>query len=355
MNKRPPKNGVRLQPINTLLVDGNALFKTGFFGAKGQVNHRGEPIGGVYQFLTVVRKILDEDLYHRIYVFWDGDYSGKLRYNIYEPYKSGRGKDYLHGTRPIDENEIQQRLHVQTYLEELSVRQLKHEIIEGDDFIAYYCLIRKKHEKVTIITNDRDMCQLICDNVRIYFCDLKSYVDIINYNSYFCHHKDNSALIKTITGDNSDSIKGIKGVKEKTLLSLFPQLKERRVTIEEVILESKRLQAIRLESKLKPLLALTNIAECITDGVQGKQLYEINSMLVDLKKPMLTEDAITQFETLIDGVMNPSDKSFKNVLELMNLDGLKNAIGASKYHEYLLPFKKLLEREKKQIAYEQEN
>ena len=39
MNKRPPRNGEIVEKIqNTLLVDGNALFKTGFFGAKNQYN-----------------------------------------------------------------------------------------------------------------------------------------------------------------------------------------------------------------------------------------------------------------------------------------------------------------------------
>jgi 5'-3' exonuclease len=345
MNKLPPRHGVRVPLENTLLVDGNALFKTGFFGAKDQYNHHGEHIGGVYQFLTVLRKILNEDLYHRVYVFWDGDYSGKLRYDIYEPYKSGRGKDFLNGTRPVDESEVQQRTHVQQYLEELCIRQLKHEIIEGDDFIGYYCLIRKPHEKVTIITNDRDMFQLVSENVRIYFCDLKEYIDLNNYKNYFKYHKDNAALMKTIVGDNSDSIKGIKGVKEKTLLTLFPELSTRKVTISEIVDKAKELQTSRLEKKLKPLISLTNIAECITDGVQGNKLYEINAILVDLSQPILTEDAIQELETLIDGAIDPTNRGIKNVLTMMNVDGLKHAIGSERYADYLLPFKKLIDRE----------
>jgi hypothetical protein len=48
------------------------------------------------------------------------------------------------------------------------------------------------------------------ENVKIYFVDLKKYIDSTNFSSYFCHHQENSVLMKTMLGDASDSIKGIK-------------------------------------------------------------------------------------------------------------------------------------------------
>ena len=344
MNKRPPKNGERIKVINTLLVDGNALFKFGFFGAKSEYNHDGKHIGGLYQFLTILRKLLTENLYHRVYVFWDGRFSGKLRYQLYSAYKSGRGKDYINGTQP-DLAEMEQKLKVWNYLEELCIRQLQHEYVESDDFIGYYCLTADKHEKVTICTTDRDMCQLISENVRIYFCDLRTYVDNINYSSFFCHHQENAALIKIITGDNSDSIKGVKGVKETTLLSLFPELKERRVTLNEIIEKAKELQENRIKSKQKPLKTLHNIINGITDGVQGDKLYEINSAIVDLKNPLMTETAIMELTNIIENDIGMDNRGIKNVMMEMKKDGLDRTIGSNRYMDYLVPFKQLIERE----------
>lgn len=348
MNKRPPKEGERIHFKNTLLVDGNALFKTGFFGAKSEYNHRGEHIGGTYQFLTVLRKLLTENLYHRVYVFWDGLFSGKLRYNIYEQYKSGRGKDYINGTRTVDESEASQKNAIRNYLEDLYIRQIQHNFVESDDFIAYYCLNKGEHERITICTNDRDMCQLIAENVKIYFCDLKNYVDLSNYSLNFPHHQENAALIKIITGDNSDTIKGIKGVKETTLLSLFPEIKERKVTLEEIIQKSKDLQAARIKSKQKPLKALDNLINCVTDGIQGDRLYEINTLLVDLKHPMITEDAIEELNDLKEGELDTTNRSIKNVMQRMKMDGLEKTMGSVRYADYLVPFKLLIERELKQ-------
>lgn len=347
MNKRPPKNGEIVKKIqNTLLVDGNALFKRAFAGAKDEYNYKGEYVGGLYSFLTTVRKLLTEDLYHRVYVFWDGTFSGKLRYEFYEPYKSGRGKDYKNGTQPVDEEELRQRALIWNYLNELYVRQLVDEVVEGDDFIAYYCLIKKSNEKITICTNDRDMCQLISEDIKIYFLDKKNYVDNNNFISYFRYRYENAALVKTMIGDNSDTIKGIKGLGEDTLFNMFPELSEKILTIEEIINLAKEKQSERLSQKKKPLKVLDNIINGITDGVQGNKIYEINDKLVNLKKPILTETAINNLEGLIDGTLESSGRDIKNVLTFMKRDGLDKTIGEVRYPDYLMPFKKLEDREK---------
>lgn len=346
MNKRPPRNGEqKVKTKNILLVDGNALFKVGYFAAKNTYNSNGQHIGGLYSFLTILRKILTEDLYHRVYVFWDGNFSGKLRYEIYEPYKSARGKDYVNGTQPIDENELIQRKLVWEYLNETYVRQLMDDVVESDDFIAYYCKTKAPNEKITIVSNDRDYVQLISNDVRVYFLDLKIYVDLSNYSSYFCYHQGNAVLLKTMIGDNSDSIKGIKGLGEDKLLSLFPQMKERVLTLNEIIDEAKRQQLERTTNKKKPLVILDNIVNCVTDGPQKEKIYEINEKLVNLSRPMLTENAVREIEHLKEGTLDSSGRDLKNVITMMKRDGLDKALGETRFSDFLIPFKKLIDRE----------
>lgn len=346
MNKRPPRSGEIIEKKqNTLLVDGNALFKNGFFGAKNQYNHHGHHVGGLYSFLTILRKLLNEDLYHRVYVFWDGNLSGKLRYNFYSDYKSGRGKDYINGTHPIDESELLQRKIVWEYLNEMYVRQLKDEVVESDDFIAYYCLNKKENEKITIASSDRDFCQLITNDIRIYFLDLKDYVGISNFSSYFCFNQGNSLLMKIMVGDTSDSIKGIKGLQEPTLLKYFPEIKDKVIGLTEIISLASSLQEERISSKKKPIKVLYNIINSVTDGIQKDKIYEINERLVNLSKPLMTETAIDNLNQLINGSLNDTDRDLKNVLVMMERDGLDKIIGESRYPEYLIPFKKLITRE----------
>lgn len=355
MKRRPPKNGVKPTLSHTLLIDGNSLFKTGYHGAKNEFNSKGEHIGGLYQFITVLRKLLTENLYHRVFVFWDGKLSGKLRYDVYPEYKSGRNKDYINGTVPEEASEIVQRYKIQEYLEELFIRQIEDDVVESDDFIAYFCLIRAKTEKVTICTNDRDLAQLINDDVKIYFSDLKKYVTRDNYNEFFNHHPENALLVKMISGDNSDSIKGVKGVKETTLLKHFPEIATRPVTLDEIVKKAKQLQDQRLEEKKKPLKVLNNIINGVTDGSQGDRLYEVNRRIMDLKRPLLTEGGLNELEGLISSSLDPEDRGIKNAYTKMKRDGIDYLVGEKRFSDYLMPFKKLMDREKRRFITENEN
>ena len=352
MVKRPKKYGISLETRNTLLVDGNALFKLGFFGAKGMYTKNGEHIGGLFVFITILRKLLQEELYHRVFVFWDGKFSGKKRWQLYKDYKSDRGKDFINGTHPIDIEEKTEMFLIRQYLEELCIRQLVDNTdtgVEADDFIAEYCKTKNSNEKITICTSDRDLSQLINDEVRIYFCDKKEYVTLSNYQTFFKHHQNNSKLIKIIGGDSSDSIKGIEGVKETTLLKYFPELKERKVTLTEIIASAKRQQIERISLKKKPLKALTNIIESNTTGIQGKNIYKINKMIIDLSNPLVDK----KHKDLLEYHKNPmgdmEERGIKNVYFFMKRDGIDKQIESFSTN-YLMPFKKLIEREKKEVS-----
>ena len=72
----------------------------------------------------------------------------------------------------------------------------------------------------------------------------------------------------------------------------------------------------------------------------------------------MTENAIEELDTLIHGQFDPTNRGIKNVLSLMKIDGLERSIGKERYKEYLIPFKRLIEREQnpeKTNLYEQEN
>ena len=75
--------------IKTLLVDGDNLFKIGFHGAKDVFND-GAHVGGVFHFVSVLRKFLDEHNNDKVVVFWDGDSNSSIRKSIYPQYKANR-------------------------------------------------------------------------------------------------------------------------------------------------------------------------------------------------------------------------------------------------------------------------
>jgi len=352
MAKKPRKYGVSKETKNTLLVDGNALFKMGLYGAKDMFTRDGDHIGGLFVFITILRKLLQENLYHRVFVFWDGQFSGKMRWELYSDYKSDRNKDYINGTHPVDVQEVTEKFLIRQYLEELCVRQMidnTNSGVEADDFIAYYCKTKDSDEKITICTTDRDLAQLIAKDVRIYFCDkkIRDYVTLENYQTFFKHHQSNSKLIKIIGGDGSDCIKGIAGVKEPTLLKLFPDLTKRSVTLKEILESAKEQQEERLKAKKKPLKSLTNIVESNTDGVQGKEIYKINEIIIDLSNPLIDKKNRLLLEYNKKPMGDIEERGIKNAYAYMKRDGMDKQIESFSTN-YLLPFKKLIERERKQ-------
>ena len=123
---RPPKSK---KYTNTLIVDGDSLLKTAYHGAKN-LYYKDTHIGGIFQFLTMLRKCLNEHRYDRVYVFWDGIFSGRLRYDIYKSYKANREKNFYIKQEPKDPDLYIQKERVIQYCEELFIRQFKDEIIE---------------------------------------------------------------------------------------------------------------------------------------------------------------------------------------------------------------------------------
>lgn len=337
---RPNK---RKKFTQTLLVDGDSLLKTAYHGAKN-LYYKETHIGGIYQFLTMLRKSLNEYKYDRVFVFWDGQFSGRLRYDLYKDYKSNRDKDFYNETPPSEPELFIQKERVKQYLEELFVRQFEDLVIEADDAIAYYCSKIKEDEKIVIVTNDRDILQLINDRIGVYIINKKRIITTTNYSDYFNHHYTNLKLLKILSGDNSDNIKGIKGVSEKTIIKYFPEFVKKTLTLEEIFSKIEDIQSER-KNRLK---TLDNIINKVTVGVQGESIFDVNEKIINLKKPLLTENSINVLNDLFSSPIDPEDRTTKNVIKMMLEDGLTMAIpgGRDGYINFLQPFLRIIKKEK---------
>ncbi len=335
---------------NTLLIDGDSLLKTAYHGAKN-LYYKENHIGGIFQFLTMLRKCLNEHRYDRVLVFWDGKFSGRLRYDIYKDYKSNRDKDFYNETPPSEPELYIQKERVFQYCEELFIRQYQDTIIEADDGIAYYCQKIKENEKIVIVTNDRDMLQLLDERVGIYVINLRKIITINNFSDYFNHHYSNVKLIKILSGDNSDNIKGIKGVSEKTLIKHFPEITQKSLTLTDIL---SKIEVIQKERKNR-LKTLDNIINKVTVGLQGENIFEVNDKLIDLKKPLLTDKSKEELNHLFNSTIDPEDRTTKNVIKMMLDDGLTMAIpgGRDGYINFLQPFLRIIKKEKNNFLKEQ--
>ena len=325
----------------TLLVDGNNLLKIGFHGVKDYFN-KGEHIGGLWHFLNTLRRFIDEENFNKVVVFWDGETSTSQRRLIYPKYKLNR---------KAPENELKeesfnkQKHRVKEYLEEMFVRQVEFQNSEADDLIAYYCQISKGENK-TIFSGDRDLTQLISEDVTLYSPNTKKYYkngDNIKLHDIEIPHY-NVKTFKILSGDKSDNIDGIYYLGEKTIVKLFPELLEKEVSFTDILQRGEELL-----KEQKDNTVLKNLLTGKTkEGIFGDEFFEINKKIVDLSEPLISEEGKELVMAYYSESLDPDGRGYKNLIRMMMEDGLFKYLpkGDEQWVYFLKPFLKLTRKEK---------
>ena len=325
----------------TLLVDGNNLLKIGFHGVKDYFNN-GQHIGGIWHFLNTLRRFIDESNFNKVVVFWDGEESTSQRRIIYPKYKLNRKPS---DNQLKDESFNSQRQRVKQYLEEMFVRQVEFENSEADDLIAYYCQISKGEEK-TIFSADRDLTQLISEDVTIYSPNTKKYYkkgDMIKLHEIEIPHY-NVKTFKIVSGDKSDNIDGIYYLGEKTLIKLFPEILEKEISFSDILTKGEELL-----KEQKDNTVLKNLLTGKTkEGIFGDEFFEINKRIVDLSEPLISEEGKELVEAYYSESLDPDGRGYKNLIRMMMEDGLFKYLpkGDEQWVYFLKPFLKLTRKEK---------
>ena len=323
----------------TLLVDGNNLFKISFHGAK-DLFHDGKHIGGIYHFLYILKKFLEIHNHDKVIVFWDGDSNTSIRKQIYPYYKSSRNSvisEYQQDSFTYQKNRIKQ------YLEEIFVRQVEVENNEADDLISYYCKI-SVNENIIIFSGDKDLTQLITEKVSVYSPVDKKYYrynDKIPIKKINIHHK-NITLCKILVGD-SDDIAGIKGLGEKTLVDILPEIQVKPVTLDDFFNKVKILSENKTSKVINNVLTGTS-----KYGIFGEEFYKTNDKLINLSNPLLTDDGVKVVEMIHSEMLDPTDRGYKNLMKMMMEDGLFKYLPKTDnaWVDFLRPFMKLIRKEK---------
>ena len=373
---RAEANGVSNEKdIYTLLVDGNSLLKISLVDKR--MNSKGEEYGAIFLFLRLLGQLLLKKDFNFCVCCWDGYNSGVLRYNIYSEYKANRDKHYelaagmtdydrkindyvkkvlnysksnkksVKRNETDDESFQRQREILQNILENLYVRQFMYDDVEGDDLIAYYVKNKKSNEKIVIVSGDRDLTQLISDDVCQYIPSLKKFVSPKNSVEELGMTHENTLVKKILCGDASDNIKGIKGIGEQTLLKLFPEIKTDRTSLEAIVARSRELLEERKAEKKKPLKSLENIVNVVTDGVQGKDIYEINRKIIDLSEPLLTDEAKDGMDAEMHAPLSHEGRDVKNIYEIIDKNEFYDILDEKVFGSIFGMYEHIMKMEKK--------
>ena len=376
--------------LRTLVIDGNSMLFMSF--ADKTLNNRGVHIGGIYQFLIQLRMMLSKFHPDNVYCFFDNEYSGLLRWKIYPDYKANRDKHYeaygdsgywreynerLHRMQSyikeknskknnkssqssnwdklIEDNFDRERNSLMRYFEELFIRVYMDEVVEGDDLISYYCLNKYDNEKIIIMSGDMDLTQLLSEDIAIYNLSKKKFITTKNFKDEFGYHYKNVLLRKVLCGDSSDNIGNIKGLSEEGLSKMIPDIKNREVTLTEVKAKAKEINEDRKKNKKKPLKLYENIVNGVSNKEYNGDFFEINDSLINLKRPLLTDEAKEVMDSMIHAPIDPEDRSFSNLYRMITDDGITELSSDTKFSGFFRPFKELVEKETKIFKDSQKN
>ena len=300
----------------TLLIDGLNLFFRNF-AMMNMVNPDGIHIGGLGGFFRSLGAMIRQTQPDKVYVIFDGASSTVNRKNLVPEYKSGRNEQRVTNWEVFDsladehDSKVDQIVRVIQYLKTLPVKTLILDKVEADDIIAYLCnkLPNQPNDKLFIVSSDKDFLQLVNRNVIVYRpMEKKYYTEDVMREKYKMPAK-NFILYKTLLGDSSDKIKGIKGLGEKGIFKKFPELTEGVLTFDDVF--------NICEQKFKDHVVYARV-------IQGVDELEKNYKIMDLSNPMIGEND----KKYLDEVVKTKDLNYipKQFIAMYNEDKLGGMI-----------------------------
>ena len=239
----------------------------------------GKSAGGIVGFLTAISKYSESMQPSQIYVAWENGQS-EFRKKILPEYKLNR-KQHPSG---VIKDRTEQLISLINILKHTPICQVYLSGCEGDDIIAYMCN-KFSHSNKTIISADRDYYQLLDEKTKIFAPVRKYYVDENTVKNKYGILPQNFVLFKSLCGDGSDNISGIRGLGEKRLKKLFPEISTTVMSLEDVY------------RSCQENLDKNSFYKKILEEFESVEKYW---KIIQLKNTILTSEQIQHVDTIIE-------------------------------------------------------
>ena len=206
-----------------LIIDGNSILNRAYYGIRMLNAPDGTPTNGVYGFLNILFKYLEEETPNYLCVAFDVK-EKTFRHKMYELYKAQR--------KPAPEDFIVQLPLIKEVLEALNCAYIEKAGYEADDLIGTVSrMCEERNMECHILTGDKDDLQLASEHTKIKLVVTRmGKTSTTDYGAAEVYEKygvtpDEFIDVKGLMGDPSDNIPGVKGIGEKTAFSLIQQYK----------------------------------------------------------------------------------------------------------------------------------
>ena len=204
-----------------VLVDGHSIINRAFYGVPDLTNKDGLHTNGIFGFLNILFKILDEEKPDYLTVAFDVHHP-TFRHEMFTEYK---------GTRKGMPQELHEQVPVlKELLTAMGIKIMELPGYEADDLLG--TVAKRSEEKgmeVLVVSGDRDLLQIVTDHIRV--CIPKTKRGTTEYEMYYTKDvQEKYGLLplqiielKALMGDSSDNIPGVPGIGEKTATAILQQ------------------------------------------------------------------------------------------------------------------------------------
>ncbi len=220
------------------LFDGHSLCYRSYFAIKELTTSKGQATNAVYGFVNTLRKILREFDPQYAAVCFD---AGKktLRQEKFAQYKMQRPSmpDSLISQLPI----------IKEVVKACNVSFFEREGFEADDLIATLaCQFSKNGVEVIIVTDDKDMYQLVNERVKIFSPRKEAILGHDELQTILGFEPSRIIDYVALAGDQVDNIPGVKGIGEVTALALMNRYKN----LEDILANIDTLEPPKVKEKI---------------------------------------------------------------------------------------------------------
>ena len=204
-----------------VLIDGHSIINRAFYGVPDLTNKDGLHTNGIFGFVNILFKILEEEKPDYLTVAFDVKHP-TFRHKMFAEYK---------GTRKGMPQELHEQVPVlKELLTAMGIKIMELPGFEADDLLG---TVAKRSEAkgmdVLVVSGDRDLLQIVTDDIRV--CIPKTKRGTTEYEMYYTKDvQEKYGLLplqiielKALMGDSSDNIPGVPGIGEKTATAILQQ------------------------------------------------------------------------------------------------------------------------------------
>ncbi|MFO7460523.1 MAG: 5'-3' exonuclease H3TH domain-containing protein, partial [Desulfatiglandales bacterium] len=221
------------------LLDGSSYVHRAYHAIRNLSNSKGLPTNAVFGFSRMILKLLEEEKPSYLAVVLDAK-GPTFRHEIFKDYKA---------TRPPMPEDLQVQVpYIRKMLSALNVKVLEREGYEADDVIATLARVGEQEGYgVVVISGDKDFRQIVTPAVSLWDTMKDRRLDYDSFLREYGLKPEQMIDVMGLSGDVADNIPGVKGIGEKTALSLVKQFG----SLEEVLRRADEVKRDRLRQSLK--------------------------------------------------------------------------------------------------------